>query len=310
MSIQLGILSQLPAMPSWLLPQDFACRKPPDWVQPVVTACSALFAAFVAWLAFRTNAAVNLRNKRMDVIANCNSRYDELYKSRIEIEGRLQKGEGVTFPTKAYFRRYWGLKSDQLDYWLAGYVDPETAASWFTSVADAIVARGNVGKDNIVDNWAWESRRVNIRVNDRLVELVDFFIRSRQYMRTIEIRFALTLQYPRILETTEHSFILRLSKNNHRRFIIGGLVATLQKTDRRNYDLLETSPCVIVRLNLLSRSLVLVRRAIRRALFGGHKERIDMLQIWLRSLPQPVSESTFPLRALKTVSADEACTRL
>ena len=94
--------------------------------------CRFNLTALVAWMALRTNAAVNIRNKRIDVILHCNARYDELYKLRNEIdkEDNIKKKQ---YLLDSYFRRYWGLQSDQIDYWLAGYVDPETMASWIAS---------------------------------------------------------------------------------------------------------------------------------------------------------------------------------
>ena len=35
---------------------------------------------------------------------------------------------------QAYFRRYWGLLSDEFDYWMMGLLDPESIASWFNDV--------------------------------------------------------------------------------------------------------------------------------------------------------------------------------
>lgn len=94
----------------------------------------AIITAGIAWIALRTNAAVNIRNKRMDVILHCNNRYDDLYKLRHEIE---KDGAGSD-QILSYFRRYWGLQSDQIDYWLAGYIDPETMASWVVSLTGSL----------------------------------------------------------------------------------------------------------------------------------------------------------------------------
>lgn len=73
-------------------------------------------------------ASVNRRNKTMDVVIACSKMYDDLRRDM-----RVAPVED-TAADPASWRRYWGLKNDQFDFWLAGYVDPETICSWMHAV--------------------------------------------------------------------------------------------------------------------------------------------------------------------------------
>jgi hypothetical protein len=85
-----------------------------------------IIATIVAIFAIRHNISINRRNKRIDIIAGCNARYDTIYDLRLKLVH-----ESVTeAEVAAYFGRFWGLKSDQFDYWLAGFVDIETFTDW------------------------------------------------------------------------------------------------------------------------------------------------------------------------------------
>lgn len=101
---------------------------------PLIFAASAYF-AYKALQTGRKNIAetilINRRNKRADTIIHCNNRYDELYKLRISI--REMSGDARANAVRAYYARFWGLKSDQFDYWLAGLVDIHTFFDWYAS---------------------------------------------------------------------------------------------------------------------------------------------------------------------------------
>ena len=126
---------------------------------PVAAALAA-----AAW-AYR----VNIRNKRFDVILNCNNRYDILYQDRILIPKNLSKENPKV---KQYYRRYWGLKGDQLDYWLSGGVDPQTFSNWFHSTLKAFSNGSSVGKLSYIDAWMAE-RQNQETINKSLVKFVD-----------------------------------------------------------------------------------------------------------------------------------------
>jgi hypothetical protein len=86
----------------------------------------ATVAAVIATFAIWHNISINRRNKRIDIIAGCNARYDTLYDLRLKLIDDIKPKRDIA----SYYGRYWGLKSDQFDYWLAGFVDVETFTDW------------------------------------------------------------------------------------------------------------------------------------------------------------------------------------
>lgn len=208
-----------------------AAQSVPHWAYllgPLVTLLAASIAASFAWVSLRTNSAVNVRNKRMDVIMHCNLRYDALYEVRriIETNYKERPTRGTTerekfdHDVKVYVRRYWGLKSDQLDYWLAGYVDPETISSWLMSTVDLLSK-----SESVIDLRDYlDELETHKTVNERLVEVVFFLTRISQIKNGKNAAdqrnecYALIFHYLRILEREESSLIYRLSENRFSRF--------------------------------------------------------------------------------------------
>lgn len=79
----------------------------------------------LAYLGGYSAAKINRKNKIADIVMHCMERYDVISAAKV----------GITNEDEAYkyYRRYFGLKSDQFDYWLAGLVDAENISSWFYS---------------------------------------------------------------------------------------------------------------------------------------------------------------------------------
>lgn len=223
----------------------------------------ASIGAFLAWLALKTNAAVSIRNKRIDTILHCNTRYDALYETRKTIEASYATnrliGRKANYRTSAYisssdpqvrsyFRRYWGLKSDQLDYWLAGYVDPETLASWFLSTVDLLNDGNPVGYVRATDNSPQirlsdsieEMRTSHQTANERLTELVEFIQRYVVHISNADARYAALLHYFRIIERNERGLIFRLTRNNFKRFSVSSFSYVLLEKDNEQYVNLST----------------------------------------------------------------------
>ncbi len=72
----------------------------------------------------------SLLNRTMQTILHCNLRYHDLEKERLSFLRQIEEATAHQYAT-----RYWSLKSDQFDYWLAGFVDPDSFVTWFSSVA-------------------------------------------------------------------------------------------------------------------------------------------------------------------------------
>lgn len=186
----------------------------------------ALITGLIAWIALRTNAAVNLRNKRADVILHCNSRYDQLKQAQQMIEGRAIRAEDPALIT--YFRRYWGLQSDQMDYWFAGYIDPETMTSWLMYLADTISKKGNTEFHKAYMSYLEELPDRNAIVNERLIETVEFIQVYACAVRDRTTRYMVILHYMRMLEREEGTLISRLSRDDHERFDMSQFSMTLR----------------------------------------------------------------------------------
>lgn len=140
-------------------------------------------ASAVAGYGLHTSASVNLRNKRIDVISTCNARYDALAQAKTNIiksivdtgnEGR-ELPASIRYEIELYHRRYWGLKSDQIDYWLAGYVDPETLISWFMSTIDTVYRPVAVWGDHAeTAKGGWPGvAAFHATTNERLFQIVE-----------------------------------------------------------------------------------------------------------------------------------------
>lgn len=95
-----------------------------QWFTPIFGAV----AAAIALISVRENIRIHKRNKRADAIFHCNARYDDLYKFKISIRElpKAQQDNAV----ESYYFRYWGLKSDEFDYWLADLIDADTFSNW------------------------------------------------------------------------------------------------------------------------------------------------------------------------------------
>jgi hypothetical protein len=247
----------------------------------------ALVTGTIAWIALRTNAAVNIRNKRVDVIIHCNMRYDELYKLRLEIEdvrrpAEVSDSDHETFRQgriKSYFRRYWGLKSDQLDYWLAGYVDPETLSSWFMSTSDALAEGGpeigGVGYRQHLD----EMKTSHKIVNQRLIEIVDFMIDYIGYITEKSEKYAVILQYIRLIENEEKALIAKLARNDHSRLHVSEFSRTLRDDYLAVYEKLSPSGFMLRLRGLVLRAyryVRMLRRNMIARLLGDTMDRFKV----------------------------------
>lgn len=236
--------------------ENFATDHQP--LMPVIGALlGAAITGFIAWLSLRTNAAVNIRNKRMDTILKCSDRYNALYEMRKVIE----KDPGVavcetdqqnnkffyvdpsSHEVKTYYRIFWGLKSDQLDYWLAGYIDAETLASWVISTVENLEYVGNYDQSSpgirLRDSLE-EMRMLHGTVNKNLVDLIDFCFDFVVPIGNPATRYAAVLNYLRILERNERSFIRLLARNNFQRASVAAIAPTMWYPQQIEYEALNT----------------------------------------------------------------------
>lgn len=247
--------------------ENFANGHPT--IMPLVGAgLGAGFTGFIAWISLRINAAVNIRNKRMDTILKCSDRYNALYEMRKTIE---KAPEGLSFENdssnnrfyfvdpsshevKTYFRIFWGLKSDQLDYWLAGYIDSETLASWVISCVENLEYVGNYDEASAgirLRDSLKEMRKLHGTVNKNLVDLIEFCFDFVVPIQDDATRYAAVLNYLRILERNERSFIRLLARNNFQRAGVAAIAPTMWNRQREEYEALNTEFFVVKALRRL-----------------------------------------------------------
>lgn len=128
-------------------------------VSPFIFLTSALYAARAFKISQRNieeNIAINRRNKRADAILHCNNRYDELQKLKISIDDLKEQAQQTA--VKSYYARYWGLKSDEFDYWLAGLIDIETFCNWNALTLKALKSNSELinGQKNTEFKNGWQ----------------------------------------------------------------------------------------------------------------------------------------------------------
>lgn len=122
---------------------------------PVANVAIGIATGLIAVLGFLVAARINLKNKTVDCVMHCNLRYESLYSDKSRLAGAYlnsrddpAKRESVEEQVRHYYNRFWGLKSDQFDYWLSGFIDPETMCGYFFSVVRSFQADGSDTEPN------------------------------------------------------------------------------------------------------------------------------------------------------------------
>ncbi len=132
----------------------------------------------IAVLGFLVAAQINLKNKTADCVMHCNLRYDALYseKSRLAADyfatiDDAARRAGVEEQVRHYYNRFWGLKSDQFDYWLSGFIDPETMCGYFFSVLRSFQKdRPGVDPDHPFSNASFRRRWFEGQIHHRAAD--------------------------------------------------------------------------------------------------------------------------------------------
>jgi hypothetical protein len=144
----------------------FAPAKLGDYAQ-IAAALFILPTIYVAWRSLSENERIAFLNTRATVILHCATRYDQLYQDR-SASGidTYKRGTDYEDPSlvsvRRYFRRYWGLQSDQMDFYMADWVDPDTIRSWVYSLCEAV---RETGADGEPTNFATLMRMSWARIN-------------------------------------------------------------------------------------------------------------------------------------------------
>jgi hypothetical protein len=79
-------------------------------------------------------------------------------KLKLELQLEIPCENRDELRVKSYYARFWGLKSDQFDYWLADVVDIETFSNWCFMTMKAFCDVSDEGSPKEYDyEWGWNN---------------------------------------------------------------------------------------------------------------------------------------------------------
>jgi hypothetical protein len=192
---------------------------------PVVT-------VLLAFLGGHAAAKINRKNKIADVVMHCMVRYDAIAHDKATIDSREK--------ARYYFRRYFGLKSDQFDYWLSGLVDAENILSWFYSILSAFETKKcvtytvNNTQECITFEEGWnEVRGSHVTQDSTFVRTIERIRQIAQQECDAKTKYYLLVDLLEEVETYEKDFIRFAEVNFIFMRIRGGNIASFRKMEHR-----------------------------------------------------------------------------
>lgn len=106
-------------------------------------------------------------DRTIQVMVHCNDRY-----SRLQEEiSQADCTDSAKF--KSLMVKYWSLKSDQFDYWLAGFVDPDAFVTWFSSTATHFFHDNGLWQGKTYREGWKHGREYHAVINDWFVAFID-----------------------------------------------------------------------------------------------------------------------------------------
>lgn len=106
----------------------------------------------IAYLLFTQSERTKKLNRRAEVIISCIQRYDDI--SNFE----AKSGEIDEAKAKHYFGKFFALKSDQVDFYLAGWVDADTFIGWMWGTLVAYRGSRKYHGYSVREGWRMVSR--------------------------------------------------------------------------------------------------------------------------------------------------------
>lgn len=222
-----------------------------DWISAIATVAAAIIALFgllIAAAATRVNAAMSQRNQQSNVVLHCSLRYDSLYELRSALGEPAkpvldQNVHNADPKIQNYFNRYFGLESDQIDFWIAGYVDPETIYSWLISLSENLYDHG-VGGYRYESGWNFVADRHRV-VNRALYNIITQIMNFKSQLNTATMRERETAIAANIVvqmksvEKSEAKIMWRLSEPNGGRFTAEEFEKYLDSTIQKSISNIE-----------------------------------------------------------------------
>ncbi len=148
----------------------FASLRPQE-IAEIITGLATVATVLVAVVSIRHNYRINKVNMMMQVTLHCALRYDELKLMLAENLGSCDARLG-----EIYYARFWGLKSDQFDYWVDGYLDHDTFCDWAYSTIKAFAREQGAFGVSMLDSWMHHKDREE-RASPEFTNFIDALVR-------------------------------------------------------------------------------------------------------------------------------------
>lgn len=107
----------------------------------------------IAWGLFAQAEASRRLNRKADVIISCIDRYERLS----DFESQFGK-DGTPEKASHHFSQYFALKSDQVDFYLAGWIDSDTFITWMRAMLRSWIKKRLYFGVTIADGWSEQSQ--------------------------------------------------------------------------------------------------------------------------------------------------------
>ena len=163
---------------------------------------TAGIAAYIALIQINKNRLIHKRNKRADAIFHCNNRYDQIRKEYFESKKQIQyqgnnnysddiKNKEIEFIKNSYYSKYFGLKSDEFDFWLSGFIDIDTFYNWIILALNKLRESNKNNEDsdfNYLKGWTETGEKDNWIPNPWFTEFMATLVFLVNFMNDDNIK--------------------------------------------------------------------------------------------------------------------------
>lgn len=165
----------------------------------LLSALAATLGVFIAWNALKigksqakaaqesvetSHAAIHEQSRsesqtrNLQTLLHCGTRYQFIEETRLKFR-YAPRSLRFQFAGRAgaLYRNYWTLKSDQLDYWLSGYVDHDSFLTWNMSTLRHLMKNDDEDLPffvySLAAGWAHDGRPYHVEINPLFVRFTD-----------------------------------------------------------------------------------------------------------------------------------------
>ncbi len=159
-----------------------------DWINAAIAGGALVISLIVSMVTLTRTAWIEMRNKRIEVLIHCIARYETLsrdfpdqksenpaYKNaESKVQNAVQSPTETANAQASYFRRLWAIKKEQVDFWIAGYVDPSDIFSWLMTDVDYFSENTNLKITSREYKQGWEEvKKHHGLMDDDFIEIVE-----------------------------------------------------------------------------------------------------------------------------------------